>query len=489
MNEDISTVNAGDKDRHHKKKRPLSYYLDATPRPMLFYFAVVILLIASALSGVGFVLNSPPYLLSGTAVWIIWLVVMFMVVLPGTDRLLRRHMGGLKRGALIIFSVLFVVGLLEVAAMTFLFSYFEPKEGETSDFSQVMDGLNRVFAYNDSTALTQQGAENLLDGKNPYAHANIVEGLLKYNGAYDRVTPLQAGRFADVFPYPTPDQLKELWEESVQNPSQVPPELESRLCYPAGSFLLPAPFLAMGIKDIRIIYAIFALAGLLYAAWRVQKRRRLIFLGAAVICLELWNGLAGGETCSLCFPLILVGWLALDRNLWLSAVFMGLAVASKQTAWFLLPFYLILLLRTQDEKRLLGVLAIMAGIFAAFNLPFIARDPGLWLASVASPMTDPMFPVGIGFISLVTSGVWNIQTSLPFAIMELVAMVIAILWYYRNCRRYPHSGLILATVPLFFAWRSLWTYFFYVDIIALAAIMASEDTGDVAIGDVGATVR
>jgi hypothetical protein len=47
-------------------------------------------------------------------------------------------------------------------------------------------------------------------------------------------------------------------------------------------------------------------------------------------------------------------------------------------------------------------------------------------------------------------------------------------WYFVNCRKYPHTGPILAFFPLFFAWRSLWSYFFYIDIIVLAAVMIDE---------------
>jgi len=44
----------------------------------------------------------------------------------------------------------------------------------------------------------------------------------------------------------------------------------------------------------------------------------------------------------------------------------------------------------------------------------------------------------------------------------------------RYCLRYPHTGPLLAVLPLFFAWRSLWPYFFYADVIILAAIIVNE---------------
>jgi hypothetical protein len=92
-------------------------------------------------------------------------------------------------------------------------------------------------------------------------------------------------------------------------------------------------------------------------------------------------------------------------------------------------------------------------------------------------MTDLMFPNGMGLITLVASGLVKVRSSLPFTFLEVVAFIAAIIWYFNYCRRYPQTGLILAILPLFFAWRSMFPYFFYVDIIALAYIMANE--GDV----------
>jgi hypothetical protein len=60
--------------------------------------------------------------------------------------------------------------------------------------------------------------------------------------------------------------------------------------------------------------------------------------------------------------------------------------------------------------------------------------------------------------------------------MEVLVMLAGIAWYWRNCRRYPHTGILLAVVPLFFAWRSSWWYFFGADIILLAVIII-EDYG------------
>ena len=65
----------------------------------------------------------------------------------------------------------------------------------------------------------------------------------------------------------------------------------------------------------------------------------------------------------------------------------------------------------------------------------------------------------------------HIESPLLFTALEAMAFIPPMVWYYRNCRRFPHAGLLLALVPLFFAWRSLWNYFYYVDIMLLAAIL------------------
>lgn len=454
-------------------RKLLSSYLNPTPRILLFYFAAFTLLAASAVSSIGFVLYNPVWLITGCIIWVIWFLVIFIAIMPGTDNALSHRLNQLKQGALIIFITLLTLGLIEILTLTVLLPRLMPGENSPGNFGFLMENFKSVTQYNDGTVLIQQAAENLLDGKNPYAHANVVEALLKYNGSPYRVTPLRVGQLASVFPYPGPAQSMQVWEEALKTPSSPPPELESRICYPAGSFLLPAPFLLAGIKDIRIVYAIFVLAGLAYAVWRVPKRHRLVFTGVVLISLELWNCILSGETGSLCFPLLLVAWLALNRNFWLSAVLMGLAVTTKQIAWFFIPFYLIWMFRTQGMKKLLSGAVIIAGIFAILNLPFILMDPGLWFASIMSPMTDPMFPLGSGLVTLATSGLVNIRSPLLFTALEGISIIIASLWYFHNCQRYPQTGPILAVTPLFFAWRSLWSYFFYVAIITLAYILAN----------------
>jgi hypothetical protein len=413
-------------------------------------------------------------MISGTAVWLVFFVLLLMIAVPATDQRLQNRLRCLKNTAKTILISLLVLGVaLIIFIMIIGLESFFSKEPE-SKLSQLLISLENVYGYNDATALSHQATENLLDGKNPYAEANIISAIIDYNGEIDKITPLREGRFANVFPYPTADQLEQFWEDIRQNPDQIPVEIESKFNYPAGTFLLPVPFILIGISDLRIIFIILLLPVLAYVIYRVRDDLRLHLIFALIASLELWNSLAAGETGFLYFPFLFLGWILPKRNLWLSALFMAIAVAIKQVAWFVLPFYLVLIFRTIGLKQAATSLFIVIGVFLATNLPFIVMDPSLWFNSVVAPVTDNMFPLGVGIVSIVLGGFVDIQSPLPFAIIECVIAFVVLIWYFFKCSRYPQTGLILAVLPLFFAWRSLWGYFFYIDIIILTAIMLNE---------------
>ena len=413
-------------------------------------------------------------MVSGTVVWLVFFVILFMIAIPAIDQRLRKYLSCLKNTAKTIVISLVVLGVALIVFIMFvgLESFFSDEPEDR--LSKLLVSLDNVYGYNDATALSHQATENVLDGKNPYAEANIVKAMIDYSGEIDKITPLREGRFAEVFPYPTIDQLEQFWEDVRQNPEQIPIEVESKFNYPAGGFLLPSPFILVGINDFRFIYLILLLPALAYIIYKVRSDLRIHLIFALVASLELWNSLAAGETGFLYFPFLLLGWILPKRNLWLSALFMAVAIAIKQVAWFVLPFYLILIFRTIGLKQMATAIFIIIGVFLATNLAFVIMDLDLWFNSVVAPVTDNMFPLGVGIVSIVTGGFVDIQSPLPFAILEVTIAIAAVIWYFFKCERYPQTGLLLAVLPLFFAWRSLWGYFFYIDIIILAAIMLNE---------------
>ena len=90
---------------------------------------------------------------------------------------------------------------------------------------------------------------------------------------------------------------------------------------------------------------------------------------------------------------------------------------------------------------------------------------------MSAPLRDNLFPEGVGLVTLVTSGVLHTTSQAVFTALEGTTAASGLVWYYRNCRRYPHTALMLAILSLFFAWRSNWNYFYYADVVLLAAVL------------------
>lgn len=452
--------------------RPLT--VRTSPRISLFFLAEFLQFIAVTTSGFGLILNNHVLLLLGTPIWLAWMGLVFMVARPGTDRVLKGHQAGLARGAVMIVAFLLIVGLLEFLMIADVPGWLNMAQGPGTVLGKMVGAFAKVSRYNDGSSLAHQAVQNVIAGKNPYRYSNTVTALIASGGTLERATPLRVGRLAGQTVRPDNTVWREICRQALIDIEDPPPEMESKYPYPAGSFLLPAPFFLVGIKDIRIVYAIFAVLAFLYAVRLTPRGQRLVLVGAGLISLEIWNSIAAGETSVLAFAFILLGWALIRKHPVQSAVFMGLAVAIKQTAWFLLPFYLICFFRSHDRERHLQAVAIVAGIFLALNGPFLASDPRLWFSSVMGPLLDKVFPLGVGSITLLTNGVIKGAPPVLFAVAELAVYGLAIAWYVRHGRENPSTGLVLGVLPLFFAWRSLWTYFFYTGLMTLAAVMIGE---------------
>ena len=156
--------------------------------------------------------------------------------------------------------------------------------------------------------------------------------------------------------------------------------------------------------------------------------------------------------------LLVVAWLLREKR-WRSALFLGLALASKQIAWFFVPFYLILIWRQHSLREGVLRLTIAGSVALAVNLPFIIWNPGAWLAGVLAPMADPMFPLGVGLVNLSSSHLLPYLPNWLYLALEAGAMAAVLAYYWRICRACPEAAMFLAVVPLFLAWRSLPSYF------------------------------
>jgi hypothetical protein len=82
-----------------------------------------------------------------------------------------------------------------------------------------------------------------------------------------------------------------------------------------------------------------------------------------------------------------------------------------------------------------------------------------------------MFPRGAGLVFLSTNGGLPLLPSTAYLAMEALAMLVCLAIAWRTRRTSPEIGIALALVPLFFAWRSLFSYFFLIPLFAFAALV------------------
>ena len=311
--------------------------------------------------------------------------------------------------------------------------------------------------WNDAIAMTDCSTDLFVHGHNPYVDFSLGDCFTRLHMDGRFTTPLQAGQFSDY--YPPHDVERLLFALLQQGHLQHPPEFESYVSYPAGSFLLPALFYSLGWREMSTFYIAWLVAAYALLAWRAPPRLRPWLIPIALANVVVWDYAIRGYSEGLVIFLILAAW-ASRRRPWLLAVLMGLAATTREDSWFFALFYLVLVLRTSGWRDAARRLGVIAAIVVATNAPFFVQSPSDWLNGILGPVRDPMYHGGQGLIELVQGGWLPLWPRGVYTALELGALVVCLAVYARICRRHPGTGLALALVPLVFAWRSLFVYFY-----------------------------
>lgn len=247
------------------------------------------------------------------------------------------------------------------------------------------------------------------------------------------------------------------------------------LSYPALAFLAYAPLLALGWSTqaaaIVNVGAWIVAISVLFAVLPRPLRPLAIVLGSLSVYVSY---AAGGVTDALFVPLLIGAVVAWDRaalergwRSWRSPVLMGLALAVKQTPWFVLAFLLIGIFmerrREGGSRRDAGVssgryLAIAAAVFLLPNAWFIAQDPAAWIHGILAPFGGHVVPAGQGMIGLslfLGIGGGSLLAYTVAAVMVLAALLLVETVTWPTLRS---PLVLLSSLVLFFATRSLGSY-------------------------------
>ncbi len=330
--------------------------------------------------------------------------------------------------------------------------------------------ISKCFAplqfSNDGTVFDTNAAVLLLKGEDPYSHPALSSVAQHHE---DWTTPLRLGQFKGMLDYPTSAELDKVLNDDLKTGKWV--EFESKVSYPAFSFLTLVPLVLVNDHNVLPVYLLSHLV-LIGVAWKLARRElRPWILLLAFANIALWTATAG-ETLDMLYTLfVALTWLY-SRQRWWSVLFFGLALASKQIAWYFAPFYFLMLWRQYNLREAVGRLLLAGVIGLLVNLPFILWNPHAWLSGVMAPVADPMFPLGTGLINL---SIGHLIPYLPewfYTLLEGSFYAVLLLYYWRNCRKCPEAAMLLAVIPLFFAWRSLPSYFYCAAFPLLALMMS-----------------
>lgn len=289
----------------------------------------------------------------------------------------------------------------------------------------------------DAVTVPHVAAQQLLAGHNPYSTFDLPAALAQFNLNPELVTHNEDGTV-----------------------------LRS-LNYPALNFLLVTPFIALGGTDIRWIYLVEIVALVLVLLRKVRVPWRPLVSAGVVgnIVIVRQNILAGVDPTW--WVLLTIAWIFVESR-FLSPIAVGLAIASRQPAWFAAPFYLLAIWKRDGRAEAARRAAIVVVVGLAPNLPFMIDNPSAFFDGVSAPMLGALAPDGVGFVRLGIDGAFPLLPRAVYSAISAVSFVTLVVVLWRFWRHVPIGALIFPFVPLYLAWRSLQNYFGSIPLLAMA---------------------
>ena len=153
----------------------------------------------------------------------------------------------------------------------------------------------------------------------------------------------------------------------------------------------------------------------------------------------------------------------------LARFLLGLACAFKQYCWFFAPFFILDALLAHGWREAGRRTLIAAGAFLLPNLPFLLASPSPWLHSMTLPMSEPLYPLGVGAIVLSMGHALPFGPPALYTALEALAFVAALAACVRWRAKLGDAVLLLPLIPLLFAFHSPADYFTFAPWLALYA--------------------
>lgn len=188
----------------------------------------------------------------------------------------------------------------------------------------------------------------------------------------------------------------------------------------------------IGLFDIRILLLFFYFSVIALGAIRFKLSKYLLLFLILVCMNPIFNiNLIRGTNDIAVVALLLWSLFFLERkNILLSAVIFGLSLATKQTAWFAIPFYFLYVFHKYESKmfKKFSLISLIVGII--FYLPFLFNNfQSVFSNLVFYPLGNLSLDItghpieGFGFSKLLYAAgyIKSIYATYPFWIYQLIA--------------------------------------------------------------------
>lgn len=181
--------------------------------------------------------------------------------------------------------------------------------------------------------------------------------------------------------------------------------------------------------------------------------------------------------------LVLMVWALLQKRLWLSVLFMALACVLKQSAWFILPFYLAYIFGKSERDKSRQITALVIGILAIvtmlFIVPFLIWDVKAFLTDIlafpigAIEVNYPIRGYNLGIFLVGTGIIDSIFSPFPFWPMQALVGIPLLIILIRRQWRWNNVGQILIHGGIFTIVIGFFSRFFHENYLGAVILLIS----------------
>lgn len=286
-------------------------------------------------------------------------------------------------------------------------------------------------ALTDEIIIQTYAARLFIEGKDPYINSNMY-------GAFKYIIP---------------------------NPLYVTPGLNGSLVeillYPGMSVLAFVPVVLLDLPDYTTLL-IFASLNLVVIYKYLKDRKMLNILPyfSVVLVLTIYTfGLSIGGSTDIIWLFFMVMAYVFRKRPWLSGIFYGLSLSSKQLSIIILPFFIYMIFKEKNRsvKAVFVFILMSATSFILSNLPFIIMQPHDWIRNILEAEFQPVFGIGIGFSEIAFTGLVSIPSSV-FTLLFLSATIVLFFVYVKYFGKLKYALFVFPMIIFLFNYRLLLGY-------------------------------